>query len=74
MLWIFLDIISGIFVIRLVFIYYRYFIGTMESTFSFRIQDEREIIGFDPETTFNRICGEEDKECEQPAQWKIVYS
>lgn len=52
---------------------YRYFIGTRESTFSFRIQDEREILGFDPDTTYNRICGIKDKECEQPSRWLIVY-
>ncbi|XP_005111664.1 GDP-fucose protein O-fucosyltransferase 2 [Aplysia californica] len=51
----------------------KYFVGSRESTFSFRIQDEREILGFDPEKTFNRLCNEEDKECEQPAKWKIVY-
>lgn len=53
----------------------RYFIGTRESTFSFRIQDEREILGFDPDTTFNCLCGnkEMDKDCEQPSRWKIVY-
>ncbi|KAK7508028.1 hypothetical protein BaRGS_00000993 [Batillaria attramentaria] len=53
----------------------RYFIGTRESTFSFRIQDEREILGFDPDTTFNCLCGDKkkDKECEQPSRWKIVY-
>nr|CAD7428933.1 unnamed protein product [Timema monikensis] len=36
----------------------RYFIGTYESTFSFRIQEEREILGFPPHTTFNRLCGD----------------
>lgn len=34
----------------------RYFVGTKESTFSFRIQEEREIMGFDPKTTFDRLC------------------
>ncbi|KAK7089096.1 GDP-fucose protein O-fucosyltransferase 2-like [Littorina saxatilis] len=51
----------------------RYFIGTYESTFSFRIGDEREILGFDPDMTYNRVCGDEDKECEQPSRWTIVY-
>ncbi|XP_059139533.1 GDP-fucose protein O-fucosyltransferase 2-like [Physella acuta] len=51
----------------------RYFIGTKESTFSFRIQDEREILGFKPETTFNRLCHENDKVCEQPSKWMIQY-
>ncbi|XP_037775793.1 GDP-fucose protein O-fucosyltransferase 2-like [Penaeus monodon] len=50
----------------------RYFTGSYESTFSFRIQEEREIMGFPVETTFNRLCGKKAK-CEQPAKWKIVY-
>ncbi|PIO14933.1 hypothetical protein AB205_0050590, partial [Aquarana catesbeiana] len=51
----------------------RYFIGTSVSTFSFRIHEEREILGFDPKTTYNRFCGEQEKNCEQPTHWKIVY-
>ncbi|XP_068101310.1 GDP-fucose protein O-fucosyltransferase 2 isoform X2 [Hyperolius riggenbachi] len=51
----------------------RYFIGTSVSTFSFRIHEEREILGFDPKTTYNRFCGDEEKNCEQPTHWKIVY-
>ncbi|XP_061089395.1 GDP-fucose protein O-fucosyltransferase 2 isoform X2 [Conger conger] len=51
----------------------RYFIGTALSTFSFRIHEEREILGFDPKTTYNRFCGDDEKECEQPTHWKIVY-
>ncbi|EHB10473.1 GDP-fucose protein O-fucosyltransferase 2 [Heterocephalus glaber] len=49
------------------------FIGTSVSTFSFRIHEEREILGFDPKTTYNRFCGDEEKACEQPTHWKIVY-
>lgn len=55
------------------FFYFRHFVGTYVSTFSFRIQEEREILGFDPETTFNRLCSESEEECEQPSKWKIVY-
>lgn len=52
----------------------RVFIGSYVSTFSFRIQEEREILGFDPETTFNRFCGDdESKDCEQPTKWNIKY-
>ncbi|KAG9348720.1 hypothetical protein JZ751_029037 [Albula glossodonta] len=51
----------------------QYFIGTALSTFSFRIHEEREILGFDPKTTYNRFCGDNEKECEQPTHWKIVY-
>lgn len=50
----------------------RHFIGTYESTFSFRIQEEREIIGFPLQSTFNRFCGS-NKNCEKPSMWKIVY-
>lgn len=51
----------------------RYFVGTSVSTFSFRIHEEREILGFDPKTTYNRFCGDKEKNCEQPTHWKIVY-
>lgn len=52
----------------------RYFIGTSESTFSFRIQEEREIMGFDRDATFNRFCGDgEEEDCEQPSRWKISW-
>ncbi|KAG8432657.1 hypothetical protein GDO86_017047 [Hymenochirus boettgeri] len=51
----------------------RYFIGTSVSTFSFRIHEEREILGFEPKTTYNRFCGDKEKNCEQPTHWKIVY-
>ncbi|GFR71850.1 GDP-fucose protein O-fucosyltransferase 2 [Elysia marginata] len=51
----------------------RLFVGTRESTFSFRIQDEREILGFNPDMTFNRLCHEKDKKCEQPTRWHIEY-
>ncbi|GLV36279.1 O-fucosyltransferase 2 [Carabus blaptoides fortunei] len=49
-----------------------YFIGTHESTFSFRIQEEREILGFPIDRTFNRLCGT-NKKCEKPSLWKIVF-
>lgn len=52
----------------------RFFIGTHESTFSFRIQEEREIMGFPIKTTFNRLCGDNlNHACETPSVWKIVY-
>lgn len=50
----------------------RHFIGTHESTFSFRIQEEREIIGFPVSSTFNRLCGS-NKNCEKPSKWLIVH-
>uniref|UniRef100_A0A1B6M638 GDP-fucose protein O-fucosyltransferase 2 n=1 Tax=Graphocephala atropunctata TaxID=36148 RepID=A0A1B6M638_9HEMI len=52
----------------------RFFVGTHESTFSFRIQEEREILGFPADTTFNRLCPNlEDKECTPPTKWLIEY-
>nr|XP_006113410.1 GDP-fucose protein O-fucosyltransferase 2 isoform X1 [Pelodiscus sinensis] len=51
----------------------RYFTGTSVSTFSFRIHEEREILGFDPKTTYNRFCGAKERNCEQPTHWKIIY-
>lgn len=53
--------------------YARYFTGTHESTFSFRIQEEREILGFPVHMTFNRLCGDEEEDCQPPSAWKIVY-
>ncbi|XP_020709832.2 GDP-fucose protein O-fucosyltransferase 2 isoform X2 [Athalia rosae] len=50
----------------------RYFIGTHESTFTFRIQEDREIMGFPSETTFNRLCGKKGK-CNSGGSWKIVW-
>ncbi|XP_012289250.1 GDP-fucose protein O-fucosyltransferase 2 isoform X2 [Orussus abietinus] len=50
----------------------RYFIGTYESTFTFRIQEDREILGFPTETTFNVLCGKE-KKCLLGGHWKIVW-
>nr|XP_023014074.1 GDP-fucose protein O-fucosyltransferase 2 isoform X1 [Leptinotarsa decemlineata] len=52
--------------------YARYFIGTHESTFSFRIQEEREILGFRSETTFNAFC-KGGSVCNKPSVWEIVY-
>ncbi|XP_025768818.1 GDP-fucose protein O-fucosyltransferase 2-like [Puma concolor] len=51
----------------------RFFIGTSVSTFSFRIHEEREILGLDPRTTYNRFCGDLEEACEQPTHWKVAY-
>ncbi|KAL3116136.1 hypothetical protein niasHT_007436 [Heterodera trifolii] len=50
----------------------RFFIGTHLSTFSFRIHEDREILGHDARTTFNRFCPDNVSDCEQPAKWTIV--
>jgi len=51
----------------------RYFIGSRESTFTFRIQEEREIMGFKLENTFDMLCGEGDYTCEGGTKWKIDW-
>ena len=52
----------------------KFFVGTHESTFSFRIQEEREIMGFASNMTFNRLCGRQESiPCSQPTQWHIVH-
>ena len=51
----------------------RYFIGTRESTFTFRIQEEREMMGFKEEMTFDMLCRDGEEECEGGTQWKIDW-
>ena len=50
-----------------------YFIGTYESTFSYRIQEEREILGFDSTKTFNRFCFETNEYDCTSNKWLIKY-
>ncbi|CAF0718380.1 unnamed protein product [Brachionus calyciflorus] len=54
---------------QLICAYSKFFIGTKESTFSLRIQEERELLGFDESTTFNCFC-EEEKIC-QTSKWVL---
>lgn len=49
-----------------------YFIGSQGSTFTYRIQEEREILGFDSDTTFNALCPDVGK-CEKQSRWTIVH-
>lgn len=53
----------------------RYFMGTFESTFTYRIYEEREILGFSSESTFNTLCksSQETEECSKNAVWPIVF-
>lgn len=52
----------------------KYFVGTCESTFSFRIHEERDILGFHGDQTFNCLCGDKELgKCEQPSKWRVVY-
>ncbi|XP_065365103.1 GDP-fucose protein O-fucosyltransferase 2 [Calliphora vicina] len=52
----------------------RFFIGTYESTFTYRIYEEREILGFPRDRTFNTLCKKSTMEnCLQNSVWPIVY-
>lgn len=52
----------------------RWFIGTFESTFTYRIYEEREILGFPQETTFNTFCKRDDLvDCNKNSVWPIKY-
>lgn len=54
----------------------RHFVGTFDSTFTYRIQEEREILGFDSDATFNTFCvnfGTEGERCERNAVWPVVF-
>lgn len=52
----------------------RRFVGTYESTFTYRIYEEREILGFPRESTFNTLCKRATmEECERNTVWSIVY-
>lgn len=51
----------------------RYFIGTRESTFTFRIQEEREMMGFRVEDTFDMLCRDQVLRCEPGTKWKIDW-
>lgn len=51
-----------------------YFVGSYESTFSFRIREDRQLLGMTQDDTFNDICGVKDNEndphsCEKPSYW-----
>lgn len=51
-----------------------YFVGTYESTFTYRIYEEREILGFPKDRTFNTLCKKSTMEnCLQNSVWPIVY-
>lgn len=52
------------------------FIGSHESTFSFRIREDRQLMGFSKESTFNVLCGRRDNEsdhtsCAMPTYWEV---
>ena len=51
-------------------------LGSFESTFSFRIHEDRQLMGFSKESTFNQLCGMKDNEndpssCTPPTYWNM---
>ncbi|KAH8245029.1 hypothetical protein KR032_004257 [Drosophila birchii] len=58
---------------QLVCSYARYFVGTYESTFTYRIYEEREILGFSQASTFNTFCKALGGSCSRNAVWPIVW-
>ena len=53
-----------------------YFIGTAESTFSFRIREDRQFMGFTTRSTFNQLCGPghddtDPHSCPGPSKWLL---
>ena len=51
----------------------KHFLGSVESTFTFRIQEEREIMGFSVDSTFGMLCKSGEFDCKKGTTWKIVY-
>ncbi|EDW82653.1 uncharacterized protein Dwil_GK25021 [Drosophila willistoni] len=58
---------------QLICSYARYFVGTYESTFTYRIYEEREILGFSKASTFNTFCKALGGNCARNAVWPIVW-
>lgn len=52
--------------------------GTLDSAFSLRVQEEREILGFHRNSTFSALCvrmeAGSDRLCEPTLQPKMVYT
>lgn len=59
---------------QLICAYARHFVGTYESTFTYRIYEEREILGFSKSSTFNTFCKALGGNCARNAVWPIVWS
>ncbi|ODN02946.1 GDP-fucose protein O-fucosyltransferase 2 [Orchesella cincta] len=49
----------------------KHFIGTRDSTFTLRIFEEREILGFSSNSNFNYLCPDQNEmNCEKATQWR----
>lgn len=51
----------------------KWFIGTEDSTFTFRINEERHILGFGMKTTINKFCKDGVDDCGLHSEWDIEY-
>ena len=51
----------------------RYFIGSAESTFSFRICEDRQLERIPEDLTYNCLCSDAEPDCRQPTRWKVVF-
>ncbi|KAI6653624.1 GDP-fucose protein O-fucosyltransferase 2 [Oopsacas minuta] len=49
-----------------------YFIGTAESTFTFRICEERQLKGIPVDSTYNCLCPDTKPDCIQLIKWNVV--
>ncbi|XP_060662059.1 GDP-fucose protein O-fucosyltransferase 2 [Drosophila nasuta] len=58
---------------QLICSYAKHFVGTYESTFTYRIYEEREILGFNKASTFNTFCKALGGNCARNAVWPIVW-
>ena len=47
--------------------------GSYESTFTFRIQEEREIMGMEVDQTFGLLCPEGERDCKRSNVWKVTH-
>lgn len=53
-------------------------LGSHESTFSFRIREDRQMLNFSKESTFNSLCGSkgggneyDPHSCKKPTHWPM---
>lgn len=53
--------------------YAKNFVGTKDSTFTLRIFEERELLGFSPEANFNYLCPDiSEGLCDKATQWRLA--
>ena len=50
----------------------RYFTGSAESTFSFRVCEDRQLRHIPEDLTYNCLCPDREPDCMQPTRWSVV--